>query len=246
MAVVEVGGGEDKLARFHDRGGFALRGLVHAVGGAHIKGKVEISLGVGSGNGKQLGLGGVFAGLFGEIFYLWVDGLTDFFGHAIDEEDAVEVVGFMLNATGKKAVAQQHVRGAGGILELNPNDVGTNDVAVNAGERQATLFIDGVIALHDLDLGVGDGHRHDEVERRGDAIKFPPGIEVSAREVDHAELHGAADLLGGEADTGGGVHGFNHGTREQGEFVVEMVNASTFGAEHVVVVVNYPENHGSV
>src|SRR5690606_15771838 len=109
----------------------------------------------------------------------------------------------------------------------------------------ATFLVDCVVAFEDGDLGIGDRHRHDEVERRRLAVEFPAEIAMGLRQIDDAELEGAADLLGGEADAGGGVHGFDHVACEQGEFGVEAGYGSTFLAQHGIVVVNYLQNHGS-
>ncbi len=40
VAVIEVGGGEDELAGFHDRAGAALRGVIHAVGFLNAHGRL--------------------------------------------------------------------------------------------------------------------------------------------------------------------------------------------------------------
>jgi len=49
-----------------------------------------------------------------------------------------------------------------------------------------------------------------QVERRAGPVEFPVEINLRFAHIDHAELDGAAHLLGGESDAARCMHGLNH------------------------------------
>src|SRR5690606_33973531 len=110
----------------------------------------------GAGSGA-----GAFARFLGQLLDVVVDAAGGFFGHAVEEERAVEMIGFVLDTARKEAVATQHVRRAGDILKLHLDDVGPHHVAVDAGKGQATFLVDRVVSFEDGYLGIRDRHRHD-------------------------------------------------------------------------------------
>lgn len=97
------------------------------------------------------------------------------------------------------------------VLELAANPVWTFDIRTHVRKRQAAFFVDGDIGLADgLNLWVANAHRHEEVERWFGAVDGVFEVGVHTGKVDDAELEGSADLLGGESDAFGFVHGVYH------------------------------------
>ena len=182
-----------------------------------------------------------------ELLDRLVDGGADFLCHQVDEQDAVEVIGFVLDAAGEKAVAGEHVGHAPFILEFYRDRVGAGDVAADFRKRKAAFLVKIVgRAAGDGDLGIGDRHRHDEVEGQFDAVELPGEIGLRVTEVDYAELEGAANLLSGEADACGRVHGGDHLASECGEVGVESGETHAFFSQDGIVVVNNSQRHRSV
>ena len=71
-------------------------------------------------------------------------------------------------------------------------------------------------------------------------------IPIGVAQVHHAELEGAADLLRGQANAGGGVHGRDHLGGELGEGLIEDGHRRALLTKDGGVVVNNRERHGSV
>ena len=67
-----------------------------------------------------------------ECLDFYIDVLADLFGHPINEEDAVEVIDFMLDTTSQETVARHGVGRAAHILKTDPNLVGADDITVDA------------------------------------------------------------------------------------------------------------------
>lgn len=203
----------------------------------------------GGGSVRDLG-GSVFgriAGGFGERFDVGVDFRADLFFHAVDEEDAVEVIDLVLDAAGEKAVAAEDMRDAAFVVIRDDDLVGPNDVAANLWKGKAALLDDVVVGVaFEFDDGVGECHRHEEFERRFGAIELPVEVDFGGAEIDDAELDGAADLLGREADAAGGVHGLDHGGGELGERRIEAGDFVALTPQNGVVVMNNWQRHRSV
>ncbi len=141
-----------------------------------------------------------------------IDRGPNLLGHAIDEQRAFEVIGFMLNTTAEQIVADESMLDAVFILKLYGNLVGARDIAANIGKGEAAFFEDVLIGiLVDGDLRVGDDHGHEEIERGLRAIELPIEIDVTLAKIYCAQLEGATDLLGGEADAVRVMHRVDHG-----------------------------------
>ena len=196
--------------------------------------------------GLRLGGGGV-AGGFGEGFDVDVDFRADLFLHAIDEEDAVEVIDLVLDAAGEEAVAAEDVRDTALVVIGDGDFVGADDVAADFRKRETALLDDVIVGVaFDFDDGVDERHRHEEFERRFGPIEFPIEVDFGGAQIDDAELDGAADLLGGEADATRGVHGLDHGGGELGERRVEAGDFVALTSQNGIVVMNNWQGHRSV
>lgn len=179
---------------------------------------------------------GVF-GFLGQGFDGGVEGAAGGFGHAVDEEGAVEVVDFVLDAAGEEFVAEEGVGLGVEVLVGDFDGVGAGDVAADVGEGEAAFLDDVVVGFEDGDFGVDENEGHEEVEGEGAVVEEPLGVFGEFFDFDDAELDGLADLLGGEADAAGGVHGFEHVGGELFEGGGEFGDVGAFLAEDGVVVV---------
>jgi hypothetical protein len=86
---------------------------------------------------------------------------------------------------------------------------------------------------------------HDEGEGDADAVEGPVEVIVLLADIDHAELEGAIDLLGREADAGGGVHRGDHLLDQTAEVGVEARHLFPLGAEHGLVEMDNAQGHWS-
>ncbi len=186
------------------------------------------------------------AGLFFERLEVGFDAGEGVLVHAVDEEDAVEVVGFVLNAAGEEAVATEGVGDAVFVVVTDADFGGAHDIAANVGKGEAAFFVGvGFVGLGG-ELGVDERHRHEEVERRDGAVEFPGEIAFGVAEVHDAELESAPDLLGGEADAVGIVHRVHHIRREFAEGGVKDGDAFSFLAENGGIKMDDRQDHGRV
>lgn len=201
----------------------------------------------GGWGGGDLGSGGVGGGfgLVGQGFEVAVEAGAGAFGHAVDEEGAVEVIDLVLDAAGEEAVADEVVGDAVLILVGDLDFVGAGDIAADVGEGKAALLIGVLFRREGFDHGVGDDHGHEEFAGRVGAVEFPVEVEVGEAEIDHAELEGLADLLSGEADALGVVHGLDHVKTELLKREIEGSDRCSLLAEDGLIEVNNGEDHGS-
>ena len=133
--------------------------------------------------------------------------------------------------------------GAAHVLETDADLIGPHDVAVDAGEGQASFLVDGVFAGEKLDLRINQGHGHDQIEWGRNAVELPIKLARGLRQIDDAELHGLADLLGGKADATCFVHGVDHVIGELSEIRIERGDGRALLAENGFVVVNNRQDH---
>ncbi len=150
----------------------------------------------------------------------------------IDEKHALQVVVFVEDDAGKKAVTLDEVGVALDVLEFH-FDVGVaDDFAANAGEGEAAFFVGG-LGLLGGDLRVHDDERHDEIERRGLAIELVKEIHWSVAElhIHDEDLLGHVDLLRGQADAFLVIHGVEHVARELFQLIVKLGDGGSLFTE---------------
>ncbi len=95
------------------------------------------------------------------------------------------------------------------------------------------------------DLGIGDDHRHEQLQRRLGAVEPPAEFRVHPAQVHDAELQRAPHLLRGEADAPGDMHRFDHLGGEPGEGSVKIFYLFALFAQDRVVVMNNWQRHRS-
>src|SRR5919197_676030 len=159
-----------------------------------------------------------------------LEDLTLDFAHAIPHQQPIQVIDFMLKSPRQIAATfQRHF-----LLIQRPathlDSLGTRDLGADAGNAQAALFFDHASCCRD-DLGVGE---HDQRIRL-----FPH------RDIDHEQPQRYANLRGGEADAGLGIHGFNHIIYELTQAAIERLHWRSFFAQHRIwVFTNRSDCHG--
>ena len=127
------------------------------------------------------------------LLELAADPITLERGEIVDEQLAVEVIHFVLQANGQNAVELTLEDDAVTILRPHTDALRTLDRIEDAGDRQAALF-------HRANLAAPEDLRIDEHER----------LAAIVAHVHDDELPVHVDLGGGEADAGRRVHGLEH------------------------------------
>ena len=123
------------------------------------------------------------------------------------------MVDLVLEAHAEQPVGRQGLRSTL-LVEIAHGDVlGTRDLGIDVGNRQAAFLVDGEALAPGDDLGID--------QRDGPAL-------VAVRHIDDGEAPGLADLRRGEADAGGLVHGGIH-RRQQGADGVELARGDGTG-----------------
>src|SRR5690242_10635896 len=97
----------------------------------------------------------------------------------LQEEDAVEVVDFMAEGTGKEILAANFENLAFGILSFDGHKLRADDIAAESGNGEAT-FLFAIFAFGMNDFGIGENNLGLGV--------FPAG------DVDHGEAHALSNL----------------------------------------------------
>jgi len=164
--------------------------------------------------------------------------------HALDEKDAVEVVDFVLDATGEQAVAFEDVRDAVEVLVFDPDELGACDVSLDFGQGQATFLVVELFARKKFDLRVGQGHGFEEGRGEGLAVKDAGNRVIGMiGNLDHAKAQGLPDLLGRQPDALGVAHGIDHVTGQVEEFVGEVGDCLAFFVKDVFSVLCDAQGH---
>lgn len=174
-------------------------------------------------------------GCFGFVFEfpeLVFDFAARFFAHAIDEEDSVQVIDFVLDAASKNAVAFENVRISVDVLVFQANPIGAFDIPPNSGERKTAFFVGGFGTFEKFELRIDDRHRHDEVDRRFPAVEGIVEIPFALGHVDDAELKILSDLLRRYTDAVRFTHGDDHFLNQIAERWVEAADLLAFRAEN--------------
>ena len=123
------------------------------------------------------------------------------FVHAVDEEDAVEVVVLVLDGAGEEAAAAETDCFALAVQRGDVDRFGAPNLGVDFGKAEAAFsaidgFVDGG------PLGIDQDQRHDRDGIGGLAVEFESRRAIDGiADVDDGELERFADLLGGEANT---------------------------------------------
>src|SRR6266436_5872587 len=81
--------------------------------------------------------------LFPELFDFALDEVTLQHAEMLEKEDAVEVIDLMAEGARQEIFAANFVGFAFGVLGLHGDKLRTDDVAAEAGNREAALFIPG-------------------------------------------------------------------------------------------------------
>lgn len=127
-------------------------------------------------------------------------------GHLVEDEDALEVIELVLDAAGEEAAGAEFEAFAVFVGGFDGDDGRTEDVAADVGETEAPFFVGFGRAFEGEELGIDEDHCVG-----GGAWRI--GIRrifVAGWDVEHEEGDGEADLRGGEADSVGVVHEFDH------------------------------------
>ena len=163
--------------------------------------------------------------------------------HAVDEEDAMEMIVFVLNGTGEEAAAAELDGLSVLVGGADLGGFGAGDIGVDIGEAEAAFgAVDG--GAEGFDVGVDEDHGHVWVGVDRLAIDFEGGGAIlDVTDIEDGELEGMADLLSGEADAGSGVHGFEHMGDEFPDFGSELADFGAFAAEDRGTVVNDGQLH---
>ena len=111
----------------------------------------------------------------------------------IDEDLAIQMVQFMLDAHGEQALGNQGLMLALAILKVDGHPLGAFDLFVDPGYRQATLLAF-LLTLKVIDARIDQGKQ------------FVPAF----RNVDDDDLLVNIDLCCRQADAWSLVHGFGH------------------------------------
>lgn len=193
----------------------------------------------GSGFGRAPGFAGLGEGGVGFFLeFLELAGETGFGGgiHAVDEENAVQVIDLVLGGAGEEAGAVEADFVAVERLGVDGDFFGAADLGADFGDAEAA-FAAGLFADRLGEDGVHQDQGHREL--RGDR----PG-EFGFGDVDDGKEEGLADLLGGEADAFGGVHGLHHVGGELPVVGGDVVEAFAFFTQDRVAVFDDVQNHG--
>lgn len=161
------------------------------------------------------GLG--FSKLRLEVFDLGEGRVFGEWSQVIDEEFAVEVVGFMLDGAAEKLVGLKLDFLALKIVGPHPDFAGPTHFCVKTGKAEATFFVLGRgMAFNDLGidenlfliflLGVGGG-------------------------IQDEKSKGECDLVGGQADASGLVHQVEHNANGRSQVVIDACDGSRFVAK---------------
>jgi len=140
-------------------------------------------------------------------------------GHFVEQEDAVEVVEFVLDGAGGQSGDFGDVLAAFEVLVTDLDASGAGNLDEDAGEAEAAFLTgDGLVAFEDEGVDHGD-------------VAFLRG-----RQVDDAEAEGEADLCGGETDAVGALHGGEHHFGGLAKLVIELGDGLGFAAKEIVGV----------
>ena len=129
-------------------------------------------------------------------------------GHAVGEEDAVEMVGLVLDGAGGQFVDGDLEPLAFEVECLDDDFLGPADIAVELGEREAAFFA-GLGSFAADDLGVDED----------DLFVF---LGDFARKVDDEQAQGEADLVGGQANAFVFVHQLEHAADDGAQVGVDL------------------------
>ena len=208
----------------------------------------ELGCRYGSGDGGRAGgqgfelAGDVFVGGIGtaalgfaeggfDFLDFGLEGLEGFAFDVVDEELAVEVVGFVLDGAAEEVFGVDVDVAAFEVEGTDADALGAVDGAVDAGEGEAAFFlVEAAVALGDL------GVDEDEF------LVFLGGV---GGDVEDEELEGEADLVGGEADAPGFVHQVEHGSDLVLEGGVDAFDGFRLVAQGGVGVGDDPQHVGS-
>ncbi len=163
---------------------------------------------------------------------------------AVDEEDAVEVVGFVLEGAGEKAVGFE-----GDMASVKEGEVGGDlggavHLFAEVGDAEAAFKVD-IAAAAEVEFRVDEDEGHPVVESCFLAVDPEVGAGVlGAGDVNDGELDGDGDLGRGEADAVGVFHGFDHITGEGFEIRGDLGNEFALGSEDRVAVEDDFADHG--
>ena len=164
--------------------------------------------------------------------------------HAVDEKDAVEVIDFVLDATGEQTVAFQNVRNAIEILVFDPDELGARDVPLDFGQGQATFLIVELFAGKKFDFRIGERHGHEESRGEGLPVKDAGNRVIGMiGNFNHAEAQGLPDLLGGQADALGVAHRLDHFLVQISEFLGEVGDCFAFVVKDALPVLCDAQGH---
>ena len=120
---------------------------------------------------------------------------------------------------------------------------GAGDVGVDFRETQATFGAELIVA-EQLQYWIDEDERHVQGRVHGLAIDFHDGGPVlDFANIDDGKLEGVADLLGGETDTGGIFHRFQHVGDKLADFLGQFTDRRAFAAEDGIAVFNDGQQH---
>ena len=156
--------------------------------------------------------------------------------HAVDEEDAVEMVNLVLRGAGEEA--------GGFEVEFVPGEVARVDGDFRGAANLGADFRDAEAAFGAglFPFGFCDG-RIDENQGHRQGRRDGPRLFAGGH-INDGEQNRFADLLRGQADAVGGVHGLHHIRGELAVVGRDVIDALALLAQDRVTILDDFQNHG--
>ena len=141
-------------------------------------------------------------------------------GDPVDEQNPIEVVQFVLDAAGQKAVGAQLLGPPNLIAKAHLHHGRAHHIEIDPGNAEAALLV-GVNARPEAgDLGVDQHHR-----RRGGIFRI---------EIDHQQLLMYAHLGGRQANAASGIHAAQHVAGQFPHRLIHLADPPGGLAQHLV------------
>lgn len=145
----------------------------------------------------------------------------------------------MLDATSQKPTASKVERLAMPVERLNLNLSGTGNFTIDFRKAQTSFRAQFHVPKRGDDR-VDEHHGHVLVDRDLLVLDEKGGRTVGdSPEIHHSQLEGMIDLLGGQADTLGIFHGFEHVLDELLDLLGDLSDGPTLLPKDRVPIINY-------
>ena len=155
------------------------------------------------------------------------------------------MIHLVLRGAGQQARAVERDFSALKRLRAHVNLRGAPNVGIDLGDAQATFRAD-LLAFGVAELRVDEDDRHTCFDVLQVSVDEHLARLLTGGNVDDGEHEWAADLLGGESDAIGRVHGFNHVSCKLAKLGRDLLNPHAFLAQSRVTVLNDFQNHDNI